>query len=227
MPTCLLGLGSNLGDSAATFAAAVAEITALPDVQLARHSTWHRSRPIGGPANQADYLNGAAVVESTLPPLTLLAELQQIETRHGRERGERWGPRTLDIDLLLYGDEVRENAMLTLPHSRMTFRPFVLEPAVEIAPKMLHPIVGWSIERLLLHLRMASDRVAIVSPSELRRHELAELLVAPRRAANRAAAVCNDRASLAAELDVLAATSVADQTSAGEQGDRPACLRRG
>ena len=71
---------------------------------------------------------------------------------------ERWAPRTLDIDMLLYGNEVSETPMLTLPHPRMTFRRFVLEPAAEIAPRMLHPVIGWPVERLLLHLNAASDR---------------------------------------------------------------------
>ncbi len=176
MPTCLLGLGSNVGDSEATLRAAIGEIAALPDVRLVRHSGWHRTRPVGGPPAQADYTNGAAVIETTIAPLALLAELQQIETRHGRVRAERWSPRTLDIDILLYGSEVSETQMLTLPHPRMSFRRFVLEPAAEIAPKMLHPVIGWSIERLLLHLELASDALTLVSPSEPLRGQLAALL---------------------------------------------------
>ena len=173
MPTCLLGLGSNLGDSAATLAAAIAEIKALPDVTFVRHSTWHRTQPIGGPAGQGEFFNGAAVVETTVPPLTLLHDLQQIETRHGRKRSERWAPRTLDIDILVYGNEVSETAMLTLPHPRLTFRRFVLEPAAEVSPKLRHPVIGWSIERLLLHLRSAAEQLAIVSPHDSLRTQLA------------------------------------------------------
>ena len=186
MPTCLLGLGSNLGDSAATLAAAIAEINALPDVTFVRHSTWHRTPPVGGPAGQGEFLNGAAAVETTVPPLTLLHDLQQIETRHGRKRSERWAPRTLDIDILVYGNEVSETAMLTLPHPRLTFRRFVLEPAAEVSPKLRHPVIGWPIERLLLHLRSAADRLAIVSPQDSLRTQLATTLV-ERRAAQLAA----------------------------------------
>lgn len=174
MPTCLLGLGSNLGNSEATLAAAISEITALPDVQLVRHSTWHRTQPVGGPAGQSEFFNGAALVETKIPPLRLLAELQHVETRHGRERNERWAPRTLDIDMLIYGNEVSETEMITLPHPRLTFRKFALAPAVEIAPKTLHPVIGWPIERLLTHLNLASDLVAVVSPSQRTR----ELVVA-------------------------------------------------
>jgi 2-amino-4-hydroxy-6-hydroxymethyldihydropteridine diphosphokinase len=176
MPTCLLGLGSNLGDREATLHAALAEVAALPDVQLVRHSDWHRSRPVGGPPNQDEFLNAAALIETTTAPLSLLEELRKIELRHGRRPAERWAPRTLDIDLLLYGHEVTETQMLTLPHPRMSFRRFVLEPAAEIAPKMLHPTIGWPIERLLLHLNRAADRTALLSPTDALRTRLADVL---------------------------------------------------
>lgn len=182
MLTCLLGLGSNVGDREATLAAAIGEIAALPDVQVVRHSGWHRSPPIGGPTGQGEFVNAAVVIDTTIAPLILLAEMQQIETRHGRQRPERWSPRTLDIDILLYGNEVSETAMLTLPHPRMSFRPFVLEPATEIAPRMLHPTIGWPIERLLAHLQLASERVSLLSPSEELRDQLAALLASHRGA---------------------------------------------
>jgi 7,8-dihydro-6-hydroxymethylpterin-pyrophosphokinase (HPPK) len=83
----------------------------------------------------------------------------------------------LDIDILLYGNEVSETSMLTLPHPRMTFRTFVLAPAAEVAPKMRHRVIGWSVERLLLHLQLASELVAVVSPSEALRQRIAALLV--------------------------------------------------
>jgi 2-amino-4-hydroxy-6-hydroxymethyldihydropteridine diphosphokinase len=174
MATCLLGLGSNVGEREATLTAALGEIDALPDVRLVRRSQWHSSRPLGGPPAQPDFLNAAALIESTIPPLALLDELQEIESRHGRTRTERWAPRTLDIDLLLYGNEVAETELLTLPHPRMSFRRFVLQPAAEVAPRMLHPVIGWPIERLLLHLDEASDQVAILSPSESLRLQISE-----------------------------------------------------
>ncbi|HEY2759594.1 MAG TPA: 2-amino-4-hydroxy-6-hydroxymethyldihydropteridine diphosphokinase, partial [Pirellulales bacterium] len=120
--------------------------------------------------------NGAATIETKIAPLTLLAELQQIESRHGRVRTERWAPRTLDVDILLYGNDVAETPMLVLPHPRLTYREFVLQPATEIAPRMLHPVIGWSIEQLCLHLAAASDSLAILSPSEQLRTQLAGLL---------------------------------------------------
>ena len=117
-------------------------------------------------------------------------------------------PRTIDIDILLYGNEVAETAMLTLPHPRMSFRRFVLEPAAEIAPKMLHPTIGWPIERLLLHLNVASDQVALVSPSAEVRSRLANAcsercgaqVVEPPN-------ICNGRTSLAVGVDNLARIS--------------------
>jgi 2-amino-4-hydroxy-6-hydroxymethyldihydropteridine diphosphokinase len=177
MARCLLGLGSNLGDREATLNAALTAIDALPDVQLRKHSEWVRTRPVGGPAGQSEFLNGAALVDTTIAPLILLKELQQIEERLGRKPGERWAARPIDIDMLLYDREVMEMEMITLPHPRLTFRRFVLEPAAQIAPKMLHPIIGWPVERLLLHLDMANDFVAIVSPSEMHRRALAEAIV--------------------------------------------------
>lgn len=175
MPTCLLGLGSNIGDREATLRSVLAEITALPDVQLVQHSDWHRSRPVGGPSDQNEFLNAAAVIETTVPPLRLLNDFGQIEARHGRRPAVRWSARTIDIDILLYGNEVAETEMLTVPHPRMSFRRFMLGPAATIAPKMLHPTIGWPVERLLLHLTAASDQVAIVSPSADSRSRLANV----------------------------------------------------
>lgn len=177
MATALLALGSNLGDREATLRAALAEIDALPDVRLRRTSAFHRSCPLGGPPGQGEFLNATATIDTKTPPLPLLAELQDIESRHGRKADSpRWSPRPLDIDLLLYDAEVMETATLTLPHPRMTFRRFVLQPAAEIAARRLHPVIGWPIERLLLHLNEASDRLAIVSPSETSRRHLAEFV---------------------------------------------------
>src|SRR5262245_53166398 len=112
MPTCLLGLGSNLVDRAATLRNALADITALPDVQVVQHSKWHRSQPVGGPPDQGEFLNAAVVIETTVAPLSLLDQFGKIESRLGRQLAERWSARTIDIDILLYGNEVVETAML-------------------------------------------------------------------------------------------------------------------
>jgi 2-amino-4-hydroxy-6-hydroxymethyldihydropteridine diphosphokinase len=158
-------------------AGALTAIAALPDLQLRQRSQWLATRPIGMATGESEFLNGALLVNTTIAPSILLKELQQIEERFGRDRGGRWTARTLDIDLLLYEREVIETELVTLPHPRMTFRRFVLEPAAEVAPRMIHPVIGWSIERLLLHLDMASDLTAIISPADDTRRALGAALV--------------------------------------------------
>jgi hypothetical protein len=103
-------------------------------------------------------------LETTLEPRALLAELQKIERQMGRQRGDRWDARVIDLDLLLYDDRVEEDPQLQLPHPRMAFRRFVLEPAAEVGGQMVHPLIGWSIEMLLQHARNAIAYVAIAGP---------------------------------------------------------------
>src|SRR6476661_4886065 len=108
MTNCLLGLGSNLGDREATLRAILTDIAVLPDVQIVKQSNWFRSQPVGGPTDQGEFLNAAVLVETTIAPAILLDELGKLESRHGRQPGERWSARTIDIDILLYGNEVTE-----------------------------------------------------------------------------------------------------------------------
>lgn len=129
-----IGLGSNLTDPPAQLRRALEELAALPDSRLAAASGFYRSPPMG-PADQPDYLNAAAALDTGLPAPHLLQELQAIEAAHGRRRaGRRWGPRTLDLDLLLYGAARFDAPELTVPHPGLPERAFVLYPLAEIAP---------------------------------------------------------------------------------------------
>jgi 2-amino-4-hydroxy-6-hydroxymethyldihydropteridine diphosphokinase len=138
MIRCYIALGSNLGAPLRQVDTAIVELGRLPDSVLVKQSSWYRSRPIG-PAGQPDYINGVAALDTNLAPLKLLHRMQAIENAHGRQREERWGPRTLDLDLLLYGELETSSAELTLPHPRLGERNFVLLPLAEIAPDLVLP----------------------------------------------------------------------------------------
>ena len=131
MAKAAIGLGSNLGDRAGRIAVAVGALGEFGS--LYRMSSLYETAPIGGP-EQGPFLNAVAVVDTELPARTLLERCLQIERESGRERRERWGPRTIDLDILLYGDEEIDEPGLTVPHPRMTERRFVLEPLLEAWP---------------------------------------------------------------------------------------------
>ena len=135
-----IGLGANLGDTAATLRAAFAALAALPRTQLLAHSSLYRSAPIeaAGP----EYLNAVAQIATGLGAHELLTQLQLIERRHGRERPFRNAPRTLDLDLLLYGEEIIATPELTVPHPRLRQRAFVLVPLSEVGPDLIIPGLG-------------------------------------------------------------------------------------
>lgn len=129
-----LGLGSNLDDPCAHVERAVQEVGVLPQSELLAVSSHYRTAPLG-PADQPDFINAVICLSTSMPPLSLLCALQQIERRHGRVRnGPRWGPRTLDLDLLLVGDQQIDLPGLQVPHPQMHCRAFVLVPLAEIAP---------------------------------------------------------------------------------------------
>ncbi|MCC3266220.1 2-amino-4-hydroxy-6-hydroxymethyldihydropteridine diphosphokinase [Arthrobacter gengyunqii] len=125
--TAVLALGSNLGESRDTLSDAVAQLADHPGVRLQAVSPVVRTRPVGGP-DQPDYLNLVVSVETDLAPHDLLAHCQAVENAHHRVREVRWGPRTLDVDIITYGDLVLDDETLTLPHPRAATRAFVLQP---------------------------------------------------------------------------------------------------
>ena len=152
-----IGLGSNMGRREEHLASAVAQLAALGAI-VAR-SSWYETEPIGGP-EQGPYLNGVVVVDTDLDPNELLQAMLEIEKREGRERRLRWGPRTLDLDLLLYGEEDVTRDGLTVPHPEMTKRRFVLEPLLEAWPGAALPD-GTPLESFLPEV--AGQRVAKVT----------------------------------------------------------------
>jgi len=141
MPEVFVGLGANLGNPAAQLRSAVEALAALPQTAVKKVSTFYRSSAIG-PAGQPDYCNAVAQLDTALAPQDLFEAMQGIEDAAGRVRGERWGARVLDLDLLLYGQVVCSTERLTLPHPELAFRDFVLWPLVEIAPDVQVPLLG-------------------------------------------------------------------------------------
>lgn len=138
--TCYIGLGSNLGDSIATLHAAIAELAATEGVVVRGVSRFYTSKPMG-PQDQPDYVNAVMCVRTVLAPLDLLHALFAVERAHGRVRDAslRWGPRTLDLDLLLYGTQTVNLPDLHVPHPGLGARSFVVLPLMDIAPRLILP----------------------------------------------------------------------------------------
>lgn len=137
-----IGLGANLDDPVAQIRRAVTALATLPDTAVAARSSLYRSPPMG-PRDQPDYVNAVAAIDTALAAEALLDALQHIERAHGRVRaGPRWGPRPLDLDILLYGERVIRGPRLTIPHPGLAERAFVLVPLAEIAPRLEVPGLG-------------------------------------------------------------------------------------
>lgn len=155
-----IAIGGNLGDRRAYLQAGIKEVAALPGTRLAAISRTYETQAVG-PVAQPDFLNAVVAIETALAPAPLLAALLAIEKKHQRQRRIHWGPRTLDLDLLLYGERTVNSADLTLPHPRMHERRFVLLPLCEIAPRLSHPITGRPFAAYLAALAADGDARAV------------------------------------------------------------------
>jgi 2-amino-4-hydroxy-6-hydroxymethyldihydropteridine diphosphokinase len=140
MVVAYIGVGSNLDNPIARVYQAFEDLKAIPQTECISHSPLYSSKPIGPP--QPNYINSVIALKTQLSPKDLLIALQTIENAHGRRREVRWGPRTLDLDILLYGDLIKADAFLTLPHPRLQERSFVLYPLQDIAPNLMVPGLG-------------------------------------------------------------------------------------
>jgi 2-amino-4-hydroxy-6-hydroxymethyldihydropteridine diphosphokinase len=147
LKTSAIALGSNLGDSLSILEAAIETLARTPSISLKAKSSWYKTKPVG--PTQPDYLNGCAILQVEINPQILLDTLLQIENQFGRVRQERWGPRSLDLDLLLYDDLIIDTPKLQIPHPRMNQRAFVLVPLTEIAPDWVEPVSGCAIKELV------------------------------------------------------------------------------
>lgn len=134
-----IGIGANQGARTAQCHEAVARLEADPAVRVCVVSDWFETAPVG-PVPQGDFINGVVVVETTLVPEALLALCLSVETEMGRVRETRWGPRVIDLDILLYGDRVIDSTPLVVPHPAMCERGFVMVPLAQVAPDWLHPL---------------------------------------------------------------------------------------
>jgi 2-amino-4-hydroxy-6-hydroxymethyldihydropteridine diphosphokinase len=157
----LLGLGSNLGDRKVNLDGAIAALRQMPGVNLRDVSSYHETPAVGGPVGQAPFLNAVATAEPALEPHALLGVLLEIEDRFGRVRTVRWGERTLDLDLLIFGDRVIETNELIVPHPRLVFRRFMLAPAAEVAPRAVEPRTERTVADLLANLDRRPSLVAL------------------------------------------------------------------
>ena len=171
MTRCLLALGSNLGDRRENLSRATGEVASLPGSRLLARSQWHETTPIGGPSGQGAFLNGSLLVDTRLSPVELSRALQNIEQSLGRQRVVRWDARVIDIDVLLFDRLQFKSPELIIPHPRLSFRRFVLEPAREIAGSMVDPTSGWTLAQLLRHLDNSPRYVAVTAaqPESARR----------------------------------------------------------
>ena len=142
-------LGANLGDRAENLSSAMKLLDGTDGIRVLRASRFIENPSVGGPADSPPFLNAVAELRTRLPPAELLERFLQVERALGRVRGERWGPRVIDLDLILYGSQIIRSPALTIPHPRMHEREFVLAPLAEVAPGVVHPVLQKSAREML------------------------------------------------------------------------------
>src|SRR5262245_11950287 len=162
-----IGLGSNLGDRKNNLDQAIERLRSHPDIQVTKVSQYFETEPVGGPPNQEKFLNAAAEIVTELEPHDLLQALHHIEERLGRVRRDINEARTVDLDLLLYGQEIIQSPRLMVPHPRMHERLFVMRPLAAIAPEALHPVLKRTVGEVLRNLDVGADRASVKREREL------------------------------------------------------------
>lgn len=146
--TAYIALGSNLGHRLSHLHAAALALEAHPHIRLTGHSRIYETAPVGGPAGQGAFLNAVLEVKTTLTARELLIRMQSIEQLRGRQRSEHWGPRTLDLDLLVFGAEIVLDPELVVPHPRLAERNFVLAPFCDLAPDLIIPGTAQTVKEI-------------------------------------------------------------------------------
>ena len=155
-----IGVGSNLGDPARNCAEAIERLSKSEGIAVLRRSSFYKTAPVGL-EDQPWFVNCVVEIRTELRPGPLLAELKKIETDMGRVESVKWGPRAIDLDILLYGQEIIEEEGVVIPHPEMHKRRFVLQPLYEIAPYVIHPVYGISIKGLLDRLDDGKDVIKL------------------------------------------------------------------
>lgn len=174
MKKSYIAFGSNVGSRQKNVEIALRKLASSDGITHFRVSPLYETDPVGGP-KQNSYYNGVVEVSTTLSPQRLLKTLRDLEAQGGRVRHTRWGPRTLDLDILIYGNSILHSKTLTIPHPRYHMRRFVLVPFVRLAPNFIHPIIRKKNKSLLRELTVGGQRVTMLGPWKKSRFQFSKI----------------------------------------------------